>query len=96
MVGGIRPLIGLALPHAEQVPLNYLERGAGFPSEPPHGHRCVERRLEGRNEVWKLLEGYAGAIQELRRTGLKIRKPSTSHSGYRLSAYMRRMTLHLF
>jgi len=32
----------------------------------------LERRLEGRDEVLKLLEGHAGEIQELRRTGLKI------------------------
>jgi hypothetical protein len=82
----MHPLFGRALPNALQAPLDYLERGAGFPIEPPRGHRRVERRLEGRDQVRKLLAGYAGTIQERRRPGLKISAPAISHRGYRLSS----------
>jgi hypothetical protein len=80
------PLIGFALAHAEQAPLDHLEgvgldvgknkqepilwgrqgavlidskpaRGPGFPIKAPRRHVRVERRLEGRNQLLKLLEG---------------------------------------
>jgi hypothetical protein len=49
--------------------------GPGFPIEAPRGHMRLERRLEGRNQLLKLVEGQAGQIQELRGTGLHIDTP---------------------
>jgi len=95
----VDPLIGFALDHAEQAPLDHLEgigfevdqdeeepifwcregavfvdgkpaRGAGFPIHPPGRHPGVERGLEGRNQLLKLLERQAGEIQELYGAGL--------------------------
>ena len=45
----------------------------------------LERRLEGRDELLKLVEGQTGEIQELRGTGLQIGKPYTGHRGCLLS-----------
>ena len=39
--------------------------GAGLPIEAPRRHVGLERRLKGRNELVKLVEGQAGQIQEL-------------------------------
>ena len=100
----MNPLIGFALPHAEQTSLDHLEaislqiseqeeqpifrrrQGAvfvhgklagrpGFPIEAPRGHMRLERRLKGRDQVLKLLEGQAREIQELRGAGLHVGKP---------------------
>ena len=49
-----------------------LASGPGFPIEAPRRHMRLERRLEGRDQLLKLVEGHAGEIQELRRTGLQI------------------------
>jgi hypothetical protein len=46
-----------------------LARGPRLPIHPPRCHTGVERGLEGRNELLKLVEGYAGEIQELHRAG---------------------------
>jgi hypothetical protein len=42
--------------------------------------RSVERRLEGRNQRLKLVEGQAGEIQELYRTGLHLGELYTGHT----------------
>jgi hypothetical protein len=39
----------------------------------------LERRLEGRDQLLKLVEGQAGAIQELRGASLQIGKAYTGH-----------------
>src|SRR6266446_10726532 len=49
--------------------------GAGLPSEAPRRHVGLERRLKGRNELGKLVEGQAGEIQQRRRARLHIGKP---------------------
>jgi hypothetical protein len=41
----------------------------------------VERGLERRDQLLKLVEPQAGAIQELQRAGLEVGKPYTSVSG---------------
>jgi hypothetical protein len=104
----MHPLIGFALPQAEQASLDHLERrglqgseeeeqplfgrrqgaglldgqlagGPGCPIEAPRGPMRLERRLEGRNEGLKRVEGHAGAIQELRWVGPSVSEPSTRH-----------------
>jgi hypothetical protein len=45
----------------------------------------VERRLERRDELLKLVERQAREIQELYRAGLQLSKPCTSHGSYLLS-----------
>ena len=45
-------------------------RGPRFPIHPPCGHTGLERGLEGRDELLKLVERQAGEIQELHRAGL--------------------------
>jgi hypothetical protein len=52
-----------------------LAGGAGFPIEAPRRHVGLERRLKGRNELLKLVEGQAGEIQKFRCTRLHIGKP---------------------
>jgi len=47
-----------------------LARGPRFPIHPPGRHPGVERGLEGRDQLLKLVEGQAGEIQELHRAGL--------------------------
>jgi hypothetical protein len=59
--------------------------GAGFPIEAPRGHMRVERRLEGRDQLLKLVERHAREIQELRGAGLQISEPYTGHRGCLLS-----------
>ena len=41
-----------------------------FPIHPPRRHPGVERRLEGRDQLLKLVERQAGEIQERYRAGL--------------------------
>src|SRR5262245_22303248 len=45
----------------------------------------LERRLEGRDEQLKLVEGQTGEIQELRGTGLQIGELHMGHRWYLLS-----------
>src|SRR6266446_9431979 len=59
--------------------------GARFPIEAPRRHPCVERRLEGRDQLLKLVERQAGAIQELCGARLQIVEPYTSHESCLLS-----------
>ncbi len=40
----------------------------------------LERRLEGRDQLLKLLQGHAREIQELRGAGLHIGEPYTGHT----------------
>src|SRR4029453_11674548 len=104
----MNPLIGFALPHAEQAPLDHLEgvgldvgknkqepilggrqgavlidgkpaSGPGFPIKAPHRRVRVERRLEGRHQLLKLLEGQAREIQELCEARLHVGEPYTGH-----------------
>ena len=49
----------------------------GFLIEAPRGQMRVERRLEGRDQLLKLVEGQAGEIQELRGASLQIGKAYT-------------------
>ena len=98
------PLIGFALAHAEQAPLDHLNGvglqvgeqeeqpifrrwqragpvhgepagGSGFPIEAPRRHMGLERGLEGRDQLLKLLQGQAGEIEELRRGRLHVSEP---------------------
>src|SRR5690242_8540526 len=102
------PLIGFALAHAEQPPLDHLDGvglqvseqkeqsifrgcqragpidrepagGSRFAIEAPCRHMLLERRLEGRDQDLKLLQGQAGEVQELRRAGLHVSEPYSSH-----------------
>jgi hypothetical protein len=45
-------------------------RGPRLPIHAPRRHPGLERGLEGRNQLLKLVEGHAGEIQELYRAGL--------------------------
>jgi hypothetical protein len=45
----------------------------------------VERGLERRDQLLKLLDGHAGEIQELQRAGLQVGEPYTSHGSGLLS-----------
>jgi hypothetical protein len=49
--------------------------GARFPIEAPRRHPCVERCLKGRDQLRKLVEGQAGAIQELCGARLQLGEP---------------------
>ena len=44
--------------------------GPGFPVHPPRRHLALERGLEGRDQLLKLIQRHAREIQELHRTGL--------------------------
>jgi hypothetical protein len=57
-----------------------LAGGPGFPIEAPRGHMHLKRRLKGRDQVLKLLEGHAREIQELRGAGLHVGEPYTGHT----------------
>ena len=46
-----------------------LARGPRLPIHPPRRHTGVERSLEGRDQLLKLVESYAGEIEELHRAG---------------------------
>ena len=52
-----------------------LAGGPGFPIEAPRRHMRLERGLEGRDQLLKLVEGQAGEIQELRGAGLHVGEP---------------------
>src|SRR5262249_19080338 len=56
-----------------------------LPIEAPRRHMRVERRLEGREEQLKLVEGPTGEIQELHGTGLQIGELHMGHRWYLLS-----------
>src|SRR3989442_817982 len=58
---------------------------AASASETPSRHPCVERRLKGRDQLLKLFEGQAGAIQERCGARLQIGEPYTSHESCLLS-----------
>jgi hypothetical protein len=60
-------------------------RGPRLPIHPPRRHPGVERRLEGRDQLLKLVERQAREIQELYRAGLQRGEPSTSHGACLLS-----------
>jgi hypothetical protein len=102
------PLIGFALPHAQQVPLYHLEGvgfvigeqeeqplfrcrqgavlvdgklagGAGFAIEALRCYMRLKRRLEGRDELVKLVGGEACQIQELHGASLHVGQPYTGY-----------------
>jgi len=50
-------------------------RGPRLAIHPPRRHPGVERGLEGRDELLKLIEGQAGEIQKLHRARLQRGKP---------------------
>jgi hypothetical protein len=52
-----------------------LASRAGFPIHPPRGHMGLERRLEGRDQLVKLVECQAGEIQELGGARLQVSEP---------------------
>src|SRR5712691_3651815 len=60
-------------------------RGPRLPIHAPCRHLGVERRLEGRDQLLKLVERQAREIQELHRAGLQLGKPYTSHGSCLLS-----------
>src|SRR4051794_2373490 len=47
----------------------------------------LERRLEGRDQDLKLLQGQAGEVQELRGAGLHVSEPNTGHGSCLLSRH---------
>jgi hypothetical protein len=53
--------------------------GPRFPIEAPRREMRAERRLEGRDQLLKLVERQAGEIQELCRAGLHIGELYTGH-----------------
>jgi len=59
--------------------------GPRLPIHPPRRHTRVERRLEGRDQLLKLVEGQAGEIQELHWAGLQVSEPYTGHGWCLLS-----------
>src|SRR5262249_272680 len=61
--------------------------GPGLPIHPPRRHLALERGLEGRDQMLKLVEGHAHDIQELQRTGLQLGEPYTGHGSCLLSLY---------
>jgi len=48
--------------------------GPGLPIEAPRRHMRLKCRLEGRDQLLKLVEGHAGEIEELRGAGLHVGK----------------------
>src|SRR5712691_3211836 len=60
-------------------------RGPRLPIHAPCRHLGVERRLDGRDQLLKLVERQAREIQELHRAGLQLGKPYTSHGSCLLS-----------
>jgi len=60
---------GAVLVHAK------LASGPRLPIHPPRRHTGLERGLEGRDQLLKLVEGHAGEIQELYRAGLQLGEP---------------------
>jgi len=59
--------------------------GPRLPIHPPRRHTRVERGLEGRDQLLKLVEGQAGEIQELHWAGLQVSEPYTGHGWCLLS-----------
>jgi hypothetical protein len=87
-------LFGMRQSKANQLNLSRLNKvfghgklasGAWFPIEAPHGHIRVTRRLEGRDQLLKLVKRHARAIQKLHRARLQLGKPYTSHGSFLLS-----------
>src|SRR3989442_14030458 len=64
-----------------------LASGPRLPIHPPRRHTGVERGLEGRDQLLKLVEGHAGEIQERHRAGLQVSEPYTGHRWCLLSLY---------
>jgi hypothetical protein len=60
-------------------------RGPRLPIHAPRRHPGVERRLEGWDQLLKLVERQAREIQERYRAGLQRGEPSTSHGSCLLS-----------
>lgn len=54
---------------------------SGEAIEAPRGPPRLERRLEGQDQLLKLVERHAGEIEKLCRAGLQVSEPSTSQSG---------------
>jgi hypothetical protein len=52
-----------------------LAGGPGFPIEAPRRHMRLKRRLEGRDQLLKLVKSHACEIQELHRARLQLGKP---------------------
>jgi hypothetical protein len=52
-----------------------LTSGPRLPIHAPRREMCVERGLEGRDQLLKLIEGQTGEIQELQRASLQLGKP---------------------
>jgi hypothetical protein len=50
-------------------------RGPRFPIHPPCRHAGVERGLERRDELLKLVKRQAGEIEKLQRAGLYVGEP---------------------
>ena len=78
--------IGLEVGEYEEQPIFWCRQGAvfvdgkltsspGFPIHAPRRHPSVERRLEGRDQLLKLVEPQAREIQELHRAGLQVGEP---------------------
>src|SRR5437879_5322137 len=61
--------------------------GARFPIEAPRRHPGVERGIEGRDQLLKLVEGQTGEIQELCGARLQLGEPYTCHGLCLLSLY---------
>src|SRR4051794_26365715 len=61
--------------------------GSRFAIEAPCRHMLLERRLEGRDQDLKLLQGQAGEVQKLRRAGLHVSEPDTGHGSCLLSRH---------
>jgi len=83
--------VGLQVREQEEQPIFWRRQGAvlidaklaggpGFPIEAPRRHVGLKRRLKGRDQLLKLVEGQAGEIQELRRARLHIGKLYTGHA----------------
>src|SRR5262249_6986238 len=62
-------------------------RSPGFPIHPPRRHLALERRLEGWDQLLKLVQRQAREIQELYRTGLQLGEPYTCHGSCLLLLY---------
>jgi hypothetical protein len=61
--------------------------GSRFAIEAPRRHVVLERRLEGRDQGLKLLQGQTGEVQELRGAGLHVSEPYSSHGSCLLSRH---------
>ncbi len=88
--------VGLQVGEDEEQPIFWRRQGAvlvhgkptsgpRLPIHPPRRHPGVERGLEGRDQLLKLVKRYTREIQELHRAGLQLGKPYTSHGSCLLS-----------